>query len=107
MCGRNQHGGERFRQHLAGGPARLLPAASRWRRAHLDQRRRRDAGHRSAAPRSGGRGVYGSRAMKSYYEATARERIAGILDAGSWREILPPTTRTLSPHLAALDLPAA
>lgn len=45
--------------------------------------------------------------MQSYYEATARERIAGILDEGSWREILPPATRTLSPHLAALDLPAA
>jgi len=45
--------------------------------------------------------------MQSYYEATARERVAGILDAGSWREILPPTTRTLSPHLAALGLPAA
>jgi malonate decarboxylase beta subunit len=45
--------------------------------------------------------------MQSYYEATARERIAGILDTGSWREILPPTARTLSPHLAALDLPVA
>jgi len=45
--------------------------------------------------------------MQSYYEATARERIAGIVDAGSWREILPPATRTLSPHLAALELPAA
>ena len=45
--------------------------------------------------------------MQSYYEATARERIAGILDDGSWREILPPTTRTLSPHLAALELPVA
>ena len=45
--------------------------------------------------------------MQSYYEATARERIVGIVDEGSWREILPPTTRTLSPHLAALDLPAA
>jgi malonate decarboxylase beta subunit len=45
--------------------------------------------------------------MQSYYEATARERIIGILDEGSWREILPPTMRTLSPHLAALDLPAA
>ena len=42
--------------------------------------------------------------MRSYYEATARERIGGILDEGSWREILPPTTRTLSPHLAALEL---
>ena len=45
--------------------------------------------------------------MRSYYEATARERLAGTLDPGSFREILPPTTRTLSPHLQALDLPAA
>ena len=45
--------------------------------------------------------------MQSYYEATARERIGGILDEGSWREILPPTTRTLSPHLTALGLPPA
>src|SRR5947208_15410996 len=45
--------------------------------------------------------------MRSYYEATARERIAGILDPGCWHEILPPTARTLSPHLKALDLPVA
>ena len=45
--------------------------------------------------------------MRSYYEATARERLAGILDAGSLREILPPTERITSPHLRALDLPTA
>jgi malonate decarboxylase beta subunit len=45
--------------------------------------------------------------MRSYYEANARERLDGIVDAGSFREILPATARTLSPHLAALDLPAA
>jgi len=45
--------------------------------------------------------------MRSYYEATARERLAAIVDAGSLREILPPATRTLSPHLQALDLPTA
>ncbi len=45
--------------------------------------------------------------MQSYYEATARERIAGIVDGGTWREILPPSARTLSPHLAALELPCA
>jgi malonate decarboxylase beta subunit len=45
--------------------------------------------------------------VQSYYEATARERVAGILDGGSWREILPPAARTLSPHLQALDLPVA
>ena len=45
--------------------------------------------------------------MQSYYEATARERIAGIVDGGTWREILPPSARTLSPHLDALELPRA
>jgi malonate decarboxylase beta subunit len=45
--------------------------------------------------------------MRSYYEANARERVDGIVDAGSFREVLPPATRTLSPHLLALDLPAA
>ena len=43
----------------------------------------------------------------SFYEASARERIEGILDAASFREILPPAERVVSPHLQALDLPAA
>jgi len=43
----------------------------------------------------------------SYYEASARDRVAGILDADSFTEILPPTQRIVSPHLLALDLPAA
>ena len=45
--------------------------------------------------------------MHSYYEASARERIDAIVDSGSFREILPPPTRLLSPHLQALDLPVA
>jgi malonate decarboxylase beta subunit len=44
---------------------------------------------------------------RSYYESTARQRIAGVLDAGSFAEILPPTARLTSPHLAALDIPVA
>src|SRR5262249_13792443 len=43
----------------------------------------------------------------SYYEASARSRIAGILDPQSFREILPPSARAVSPHLTALDLPVA
>lgn len=43
----------------------------------------------------------------SYYEADARERIAGLVDAGSFREFLGPARRTMSPHLAQLDQPAA
>lgn len=43
----------------------------------------------------------------SYYEAGARERLLGLLDAGSFREYLGPRHRTQSPHLALLGLPAA
>lgn len=43
----------------------------------------------------------------SWFQATARQRIAGFLDPGSFREFLPPTERVRSPHLAQFDLPAA
>lgn len=46
-------------------------------------------------------------ARRSWFEATARHRIAGLLDAGSFREILPPAASQPSPHLAQLDLPGA
>ncbi|MEW5710609.1 MAG: biotin-independent malonate decarboxylase subunit beta, partial [Pseudomonadota bacterium] len=44
---------------------------------------------------------------RSYYEASARQRVLGLLDPGSFREILPPRERVTSPHLAALGLPLA
>lgn len=44
---------------------------------------------------------------RSYYEASARERLIGILDGGSFHEFLPPSERVRSPHLALLDTPAA
>lgn len=43
----------------------------------------------------------------SWFEATARARLGGLLDAGSFREILPPAESQPSPHLAQLDLPGA
>jgi malonate decarboxylase beta subunit len=43
----------------------------------------------------------------SYREASARGRLTAILDQGSFRELLGPTERVTSPHLAALDLPVA
>ena len=43
----------------------------------------------------------------SFYEANARQRIAGVLDAGSFRELLPPSQRATSPHLPLLDTPVA
>jgi len=45
--------------------------------------------------------------MSSYYEASARERLLGLLDSGSFHEILPPSARVASPHLRQLDTPAA
>ncbi|HEU0203675.1 MAG TPA: biotin-independent malonate decarboxylase subunit beta [Burkholderiaceae bacterium] len=47
------------------------------------------------------------RTMHSFYEATARQRIAGLLDQGSFREILGPRARITSPHLPKLDAPTA
>ncbi len=44
---------------------------------------------------------------RSYYESNARARIAGLLDAGSFNEFLPPSARVTSPHLAELEQPAA
>ena len=43
----------------------------------------------------------------SYFEASARQRLAGVLDSKSFRELLPPAERAISPHLRMLDLPAA
>jgi malonate decarboxylase beta subunit len=45
--------------------------------------------------------------MISYAECSARERIAQLLDAGSFHEWLPPAERICSPHLAQLGVPAA
>ncbi len=43
----------------------------------------------------------------SFAECSARERLARLLDAGSFVEWLPPAARVTSPHLAQLGLPAA
>lgn len=43
----------------------------------------------------------------SFFGATARERIAHLLDPGSAIEILPPQVSAPSPHLARLGLPGA
>ena len=45
--------------------------------------------------------------MISYAECTARERLAQLLDAGSFHEWLPPSERLSSPHLAQLGVPSA
>lgn len=45
--------------------------------------------------------------MISFSECSARERLAHVLDTGSFHEWLPPAQRLTSPHLAQLGLPAA
>ena len=45
--------------------------------------------------------------MISYAECSARERLALLLDAGSFHEWLPPAERLSSPHLAQLGVPSA
>lgn len=41
----------------------------------------------------------------SWYEATARQRVAGLLDEGSFEEFIGPEQRETSPHLSLFDLP--
>jgi malonate decarboxylase beta subunit len=45
--------------------------------------------------------------MSSYLEATARERLQRLFDAGSFQEFLPPPARVVSPHLGQLNAPVA
>lgn len=44
---------------------------------------------------------------QSWYETSARQRIAGLVDAGSFAEFLGPAERAMSPHLPLFDLPRA
>jgi len=41
----------------------------------------------------------------SWYEASARQRVEGLLDANSFVEFIGPEMREMSPHLALFDLP--
>ncbi|TWB02380.1 biotin-independent malonate decarboxylase subunit beta [Bradyrhizobium stylosanthis] len=41
----------------------------------------------------------------SWYEASARQRIDALVDAGSFSEFIGPELREISPHLAIFDLP--
>src|SRR3954471_11271110 len=43
----------------------------------------------------------------SWYEASARARIDGLLDPGPFREFIGPEQRRMSPHLPLFDLPRA
>ncbi|NIF64903.1 biotin-independent malonate decarboxylase subunit beta, partial [Burkholderia sp. Cy-647] len=41
----------------------------------------------------------------SWYEASARQRIDGLVDAGSFVEFVGPAEREMSPHLPLFELP--
>src|ERR1700726_2878533 len=43
----------------------------------------------------------------SWLQATARQRVAGLLDPNSFTEFLGPSERVRSPHLQLFDLPSA
>jgi malonate decarboxylase beta subunit len=49
----------------------------------------------------------GSRGAANWFSATARQRVSGLLDEGSFIEFLDPSQRVKSPHLHLFDLPAA
>ena len=49
----------------------------------------------------------GSRGAATWFMATARQRVSGLLDEGSFIEFLDPSQRIESPHLRLFDLPAA
>jgi malonate decarboxylase beta subunit len=46
------------------------------------------------------------RARLSWFEAVARQRLAALLDPGSFEEFIGPEKREISPHLKVFDLPA-
>ena len=43
----------------------------------------------------------------SWFQATARQRVVGLLDPNSFTEFLGPSERVQSPHLHLFDLPSA
>jgi malonate decarboxylase beta subunit len=48
-----------------------------------------------------------TRGKSGWFDATARQRVAGLLDPGSFTEFIGPSERVLSPHLRMFDLPSA
>jgi malonate decarboxylase beta subunit len=52
-------------------------------------------------------GDVGSWDAANWFAATARQRVSGLLDKGSFIEFLDPSQRIESPHLHLFDLPAA
>ncbi len=47
------------------------------------------------------------RGKSGWFDATARQRVTGLLDPGSFTEFIGPSERVQSPHLKMFDLPCA
>ena len=48
-----------------------------------------------------------ARGKSGWFDATARQRVTGLLDPGSFTEFIGPSERVQSPHLKMFDLPSA
>jgi malonate decarboxylase beta subunit len=48
-----------------------------------------------------------ARGKSGWFDATARQRVAGLLDPGTFTEFMGPSERVQSPHLKMFDLPSA
>src|SRR6202522_3452868 len=48
-----------------------------------------------------------TRGKSGWFDATARPRVAGLLDPGTFTEFMGPSERVQSPHLKMFDLPSA
>lgn len=48
-----------------------------------------------------------TRDKSGWFDATARQRVTGLLDPGSFTEFIGPSERVQSPHLKMFDLPSA
>src|ERR1700747_3125060 len=114
MSDRGRDCGDRLPRGLGGGDQGFLRAQLAGRPAFLNQRRRGASRHGYPAAHAeraadGGRGM--SNLLQTHdadwYEASARERVAGLLDAKSFVEVLGPEQRAISPHLAQFDLTGA
>src|SRR5580658_7200477 len=105
MSGRGCNRGHRLPPDMGGGDQGILRAHLAGQPAVLDQRRRGASRHGHLAvdaerAADGGQGM--SKLLRTYkadwYEASARERIAGLLDAEGFTEFLGPEQRAMSPH---------
>ncbi len=103
-----------FPHDLGGGDRGIFRARLAWWLAIFDQRRRGASRHgyvtaHAERATDGGSGMSNllQTLRADWYEASARERVAGLLDAETFVEFIGPEQRATSPHLAQFDLTGA